>query len=117
MTTAKPPGPTLTPSHCVFVHYVPDVAARREPHRASHLARLYDLYASGIVAAVGAWADEPAGALLLLRVSEDEAAHRLLRADPYFQAGLIRSYDVRPFNLLEPVPVPEGGRLSTESEE
>ncbi len=78
--------------------YVPDVLARRAPHRDAHLAMLRDLHDAGIVVMAGATGDPVDGALIIFRSETAQAAHDFVAADPYGSAGLVASSRVVPWS-------------------
>ncbi|MBB4211263.1 hypothetical protein CCR85_07215 [Rhodothalassium salexigens] len=45
-------------------------------------------------------ADHPAGSVIVVEAASLSAARLAAEADPYFQAGLFESVEVRPFNPL-----------------
>ena len=73
--------------------YVPDVVARRDPHREQHLALLA---AHGCVIG-GATGDPPHGALLAFPTQAQALAFR--DADPYRAAGLVTDDRIEPWAI------------------
>ena len=82
---------SLKDSHQILLYeYVPDILERRGEHRDAHLRHLQEAKASGELVAAGAFGDPPSGALLILR--DDADAEGFVNGDPYFSAGLVRSW-------------------------
>lgn len=79
-----------------YAYAAPDeeLAAVRPEHRAF----LRGLLDQGVLLASGPWADGVAGALLLLRAVDGDAALAALDPDPFWAAGFIASRDVRGWN-------------------
>jgi uncharacterized protein len=79
--------------------YVPDMAERRQPHRAAHLEHLQSAKQSGMLSLAAAFADPVDGALLLVEADNASDVYAWLANDPYNKAGLIRSASVREINV------------------
>jgi uncharacterized protein YciI len=85
--------------YCIlFYDYVPDVADRREPHRAAHLALLNELHMQGKLVMAGAYAEPLDGAALVF--TEREAAERFVTDDPYIANGLVSGHRIRDWNVV-----------------
>jgi hypothetical protein len=82
--------------------YVPDMAERRGPHRADHLAFLKDLAERDQLVLAGALTEPVDGAWIVVRAESAATAKALLDPDPYARAGLIRSVTVRPIAIAIP---------------
>ncbi|MEV4900561.1 YciI family protein [Citricoccus sp. NPDC055426] len=76
----------------VQYHYVPGLADQRDVHRAAHREFLVSL--GPAMVAAGAYVDEPAAALLLVKSDSSGAVRDLLDGDPFKHHGLIASTDV-----------------------
>jgi uncharacterized protein len=80
--------------------YVPDVLARRAPHRDAHLALLRRLHEEGALVMAGATGDPVSGALIVFR---DRAAAKGFAADdPYGAAGLVAGHRILPWTVVVP---------------
>jgi len=99
MTEPSPNVPTLEPVWLVEATYVANAAEARAPFRPTHLARLTDLKAGGVVVEAGAYADASASLLMLRAATEDEALD-LCRADVYWQNGIWVDLNARAFARL-----------------
>ena len=80
----------------------PDSRDLRAATRPAHLAYLSD---GGVEVKLGGpWLDEtdggPLGSLLIVEVENLAAARAFAAADPYAQAGLFASVEVRPWRLV-----------------
>lgn len=90
----------------LFYDYVPDIAERRGPHRAEHLALLEELHEKGLVLMAGAL-DEPLDTAVIVFTGTDrEPVVRFVDADPYVANGLVKEWRIRPWNVV--VGRPEG---------
>lgn len=77
-----------------------DHAERRVPHRGAHLAHARAAAERGELLLGGALADPMDGAVLLFRAEEPQPARAFAEADPYVQAGLVESWDVREWTTV-----------------
>lgn len=75
-----------------------DHAERRTPHRAAHLAHAHAFAARGELLLGGALADPMDGALCVF--TTPKAAHAFAESDPYVQAGLVGSWEVREWTVV-----------------
>ncbi len=80
--------------------YVPEMAERRQPHRAAHLAHLQAAGERGLLLLAGAFADPVDGALLVCEADDPGQLYAWLANDPYNLAGLIRATLVRELNVV-----------------
>lgn len=90
---------------------VEDSLARRQPARASHLARLETLQSQGRLVLAGAYpaidADNPGeagldGSLIVAQFGSLDAARAWANDDPYVAAGVYREIMVKPFKQVFP---------------
>jgi uncharacterized protein YciI len=79
--------------------YVPEMAERRQPHRAAHLAKLESARDDGLLLLAGAYTDPVDGAVLLFEAEDAGKILAWVGGDPYNQAGLIRRAEVREINV------------------
>ncbi|MEU7374416.1 YciI family protein [Streptomyces albidoflavus] len=83
------------PIYAVTYTYADDSAAARDTHRPAHRAYLSTLSEQGINLVSGPFgADEPAGALLLLRAGSKDEVLALTEKDPFRVEGLVARTDV-----------------------
>jgi uncharacterized protein len=78
--------------YAVQYNYVPGLGDERDVHRAAHREFLSSL--GPAMVAAGAYVDDPAAALLIVRSSSPAAVRDLLDGDPFKHHGLIHSTDV-----------------------
>lgn len=85
----------------------PDSLAKRMGRRPAHLVYLASLGAK--VRAAGALLDPagqaPIGSLLMFETLDEAEARALLAADPYAEAGLFASVDLKPWRQALGVPL------------
>jgi len=107
----KRPGgkePGSLPASPLFIFIGHDEAKgpeRRNKNRAGHLAFLEKAYAEGQLAYDGPIRDDSdrsIGAMLVFSTPDLAAARRLVESDPYFQAGVYASHELRPFVKVFP---------------
>jgi uncharacterized protein YciI len=87
--------------HLVLIYELADdYLDRRGPLREEHLALARAAYERGDLAMAGALVD-PADRALLVWSTEDESVVRAFAdADPYVTNGLVRRWEVRPWNVV-----------------
>lgn len=87
--------------HLVLIYdLVDDYLDRRGPLREEHLALARAAHERGDLALAGAFA-EPADRALLVWSTEDESVVRAFaEADPYVANGLVRHWEIRPWNVV-----------------
>jgi uncharacterized protein len=88
------------PLQLLLYEYVDEMLARRAPHREAHLAALEAEREAGHVVIAGAYGDPPAGAVFVFNGVDADQVRAFAEADPYVQAGLVRSWRVEPYNLV-----------------
>jgi uncharacterized protein len=86
------------PLQLLIYDYVPDMAARRAPHRESHLALIAQYRADDRLVIAGGIGDPVHGGLLAFRTAAD--AEAFAAADPYGAAGLVTSWRVEPWAVM-----------------
>ena len=89
----------MSKTFAITYHYVPDILERRAPHRPAHLGRLQQRLAEGKLILAGAFADPVDGALLVVEAESAGEVYAWIAGDPYTEAGLITSVDVRETNV------------------
>ena len=71
--------------------------------RPAHVEHLNRLNAEGVLKMAGPFLDDdgkPCGSLLIFETETREAAQALAGSDPYAQAGLFESVEIKPFNWV-----------------
>jgi len=79
---------------------VTDYLERRAEFREAHLALATDAAQRGELVLGGALADNPDRALLVWRVADPAVVEEFVRVDPYVINGLVRSWSIRPWNVV-----------------
>ncbi len=78
--------------------YVPDIAERRQPHRAAHLDLIGRWHGDDRIVIAGAVGDPPHSGLIVFRDAAD--AEAFTREDPYVEAGLVTAWRVEPWTVV-----------------
>ena len=85
----------------------PDCLAKRTGRRPAHLVYLSSLGAK--VRAAGALLDptgqNPVGSLLIFEAADEAAVRAMVAADPFAEAGLFASVDVKPWRQAVGAPL------------
>ena len=89
-------------TYAVHYGYVPEMDARRDPHRADHLAFLKAHGEQGDLVLAAALTDPLDGAWIVVHAESEAAAYAMVSQDPYVRAGLVRSITVRPIAVVVP---------------
>ncbi len=79
---------------------VTDYIERRAEFREAHLALATEAAERGQLVLGGALADHPDRALLVWRVADRAIIDEFVRGDPYVINGLVRSWSIRPWNVV-----------------
>ena len=79
---------------------VTDYIERRAEFREAHLALATEAAQRGELVLGGALADHPDRALLVWRVADRAIIEEFVRGDPYVINGLVRSWSIRPWNVV-----------------
>jgi uncharacterized protein YciI len=86
--------------HILFYEYVKDMADRRGPYRAAHLARIGSEREAGRIVMAGALGDPPAGAAIVFVDVPVEEIEAFAAADPYVEAGLVTGRRIEPWAVV-----------------
>ena len=84
----------------LLYEYVPDMATRRAPLRAQHLALVQRLHAEGTLLMAGAWSDPLDGAALVFNAFDRTAVEQFVKQDPYVSNSLVTKWRIREWNLV-----------------
>ena len=84
----------------LFYDYVPDVAERRAPHRAGHLALASEYHERGELVMGGAWSDPLDGAALVFRTADRATVEAFVEADPYVRNGIVTGWRIREWTVV-----------------
>jgi uncharacterized protein YciI len=77
--------------HLLLYEYVEDIVQRRGPFREAHIERIHAEREAGHVGLAGALGEPPAGGAIVFQDVDRAHVEAFAEADPYMQAGLIRS--------------------------
>jgi uncharacterized protein len=80
--------------------YVEDIAERRGPYREEHLERIRAGKDAGRITMAGALGDPPVAGAIVFRGLDRDQIQEFVHADPYYQAGLIRTWRAELWNLV-----------------
>jgi uncharacterized protein len=96
---ASAAGGSPAPPSFVYLKYdyVPDILAKRDPYRAEHLAAAKKKAEEGKLVIAGALAEPVDGACFIFKGMTTAEVEGFVKSDPYFKAGLITAYAVRPY--------------------
>ena len=85
--------------YALFYEVVDNFIDRRVPFRQEHLRLANEALERGEIVFAGALA-EPAGALIVFHVDNKTKVESFARNDPYVQNGLVKKWEVRPWNVV-----------------
>jgi uncharacterized protein YciI/heme-degrading monooxygenase HmoA len=83
----------------LFYDVADDFVARRAPFRQEHLRLANEARERGEIIFAGALA-EPAAALIVFLVDDKTKVESFAAKDPYVQNGLVKKWEVRPWNVV-----------------
>jgi len=86
--------------YILFYEYVEDILERRVPYRSEHLAGARAAYDRGELVMAGALAEPVDRAVLIFKVDDLQIIEAFVRADPYVKAGLVTSWQIRPWSVV-----------------
>ena len=86
--------------YLLLYDYVPDIAERRGPHRAAHLAHARAAVDRGELVLGGALANPMDGGVLLFLGDSAAAAEAFAQVDPYVLNGLVTRWRVREWTTV-----------------
>lgn len=81
----------------------PDHLSMRMDTRPAHVDYLNRLNAEGTLKIAGPFLDaagKPCGSLVIIKAEDQAAAEAIAAKDPYAQAGLFASVDIKPYNWV-----------------
>jgi len=84
----------------LFYEVIEDFVARRTAFREEHLRLAREGHARGEVVLAGALADPADRALIVFRSNDKSVAEDFARKDPYVVNGLVKRWEVRPWNVV-----------------
>jgi uncharacterized protein len=83
----------------MIYHLVDDYLARRAVFRSEHLGLATQAYARGELVMGGAFSEPADKALLIFRAEDKSVAEAFANSDPYVLGGLVKHWEVRPWNV------------------
>ena len=86
--------------YALYYDVVEDFLARRVPYREEHLKLVHAAHHRGEIVLAGALSEPADGALLILRGDTPEIARSFAQNDPYVRNGLVKHWEVRPWNVV-----------------
>jgi uncharacterized protein len=86
--------------YALFYEVVDDFVARRAPFRQEHLRLANEARARGEILLAGALAEPADRALIVFRAADKSKAEAFARKDPYVVNGLVKKWEVRPWNVV-----------------
>lgn len=86
--------------HVLFYDYVEDVAERREPYRADHIALAQQWKEDGKLVSAGALGKPPHGAMFVFAVDDPAEIEAYVAADPYVASGIVTGHRVVPWTVV-----------------
>ncbi len=93
--------------YALFYEVVDDFVARRAPFRREHLRLAAEARKRGEIVLAGALAEPADRALIVFHAADKSLAETFARQDPYVVNGLVKKWEVRPWNVVvgnEPPP-------------
>jgi uncharacterized protein YciI len=86
--------------YALFYEVVDDFVARRAPFRQEHLRLAAELRDGGEIVLAGALAEPADRALIVFHADDKSKAEAFARQDPYVVNGLVKKWEVRPWNVV-----------------
>lgn len=86
--------------YALFYEVVDDFVARRAPFRQEHLRLANEARERGEIILAGALAEPADRALIVFHAADKGTAEAFARKDPYVVNGLVKKWEVRPWNVV-----------------
>jgi len=86
--------------YALFYEVVDDFVARRAPFRQEHLRLANETRERGEIVFAGALAEPADRALIVFHAADESNAESFARKDPYVLNGLVKKWEVRPWNVV-----------------
>jgi uncharacterized protein YciI/heme-degrading monooxygenase HmoA len=94
--------------YALFYEVVDDFVARRGEFRKAHLANVAEAYDHGYLLFGGALADPADRALLIFQTADRSEVETFAKSDPYIVNGLVKRWEIRPWNVVRGDEAPDG---------
>ncbi len=88
------------PFFALFYDVVENFVERRAPFREEHLSLVREAHARGELILGGALAEPADRALIVFRADDRSVPERFAKADPYVMNGLVKRWEVWPWNVV-----------------
>jgi len=99
--------------YALFYEVVDDFVARRGPFRQEHLRLAAEARGRGEIVFAGALAEPADRALIVFHADDKSKAENFARKDPYVVNGLVKKWQVRPWNVVVGNEQPTSSTSST----
>lgn len=86
--------------YLLFYKTIENYVEKRAPFRADHLKMAEEAHQSGHLIIAGAMAEPADGAVLIFKGDSPKIAEDFAKNDPYVKNDLIKSWEVRPWNVV-----------------
>ena len=86
--------------YALFYEVVDDFVVRRAPFRQEHLRLANEARERGEIILAGALAEPADRALIVFHIADKSTAEAFVRHDPYVVNGLVKKWEVRPWNVV-----------------
>ncbi len=86
--------------YALFYEVVDDFVARRTPFRGEHLRLAAEACERGDIILAGALAEPADRALIVFHTADKSKVEAFARKDPYVVNGLVKKWEVRPWNVV-----------------
>ena len=86
--------------YALIYYVVDDYVERRAPLREEHLRLANEAAARGELALGGAFSDPADRSMLIFTVTSADVVEAFVKNDPYFTYGLVKKYEIRPWNVV-----------------
>lgn len=90
----------MSTHYLLFYQYTPDYLQKREPHRAEHLRKGWEAVERGELILGGVLDNPGNSAALLFSVDSPQVIEDFVKNDPYFKAGIIEQWQIRPWSTV-----------------
>lgn len=80
--------------------YVDNMAEKRTPHRAEHIALAQKLIETNQIVAGGAYVPDLDGAMFIFKSSSRSVVEDFVKKDPYVKHGLVPKHSIKEWNVV-----------------
>lgn len=86
--------------YILFYKTVDNYIEKRIPFREAHLAYVKEAHNRGELILAGALSDPADAAILIFKIDSSKTAEDFAKNDPYVLNGIIKEWNVRPWNVV-----------------